>query len=70
MANDTPDAAMQVQQLLAALEIIDLLREEMEQWLDEAQDASKRECLVNVVGHIESTENNYRHRLAKAREKG
>jgi hypothetical protein len=70
MANDTADVAMQVQQLLGALEIIDLLREEMEQWLDEAQDASKRECLENVLGHIESIETSYQHRLAEAREQG
>jgi hypothetical protein len=70
MASDTADAAMQVQQLLGALEIIHLLREEMEQWLDEAQDASKRECLENVLGHIESIEISYRQRLAEAREQG
>jgi hypothetical protein len=70
MANDKSDAAGQVQQILGALEIIDLLREEMEQWLDEAQDASKRECLENVVGHIGSIEYSYRQRLAEARGKG
>jgi len=69
MANDKSDAAAQVQQILGALEIIDLLREEMEQWLDEGQDESKRECLENVVGHIGAIEQSYRQRLAEALEK-
>ena len=41
----------------------------MEQWLEEAQDESKRECLENVVGHIGAIEQSYRQRLAEAREK-
>jgi hypothetical protein len=65
-----PDAAAQVQRLLGALEIIDLLREEMEQWLEEAQNESKQECLENVVGHIGAIEESYRQRLSELREKG
>ena len=64
---ETSDAAAQVQQLIGALDILDLLREEMAQWLDEAQDESKRECLDNVLGHISAIEANYRERLALAR---
>jgi hypothetical protein len=70
MANDKSDAAGQVQQILGAPEIIDPLREKMEQWLDEAQDGSKRECLENVVGHIGSIENSHQQRLAEARGRG
>jgi hypothetical protein len=70
MSNDKTDAAGQVQQLLGALEIIDLLREEMEQWLGEAQDESTKECLENVVGHIGAIEESYRQRLAEMREQG
>ena len=70
MANDgKPDAATQIQQLIGALEIIDVLREEMEQWLEEAQDESKRECLENVVGHIGAIDVSYRQRLRDIREK-
>jgi len=70
MANsDTPDAAAQVQQLVGALDIIDLLREEMEQWLEEAQDDSKQECLENVLGHISAMEVSYRQRLTEMQEK-
>ena len=70
MPIEKTDAAAQVQQLLGALEIIDLLREEMEQWLGEAQDESAKECLENVVGHIGSIEERYRQRLAEMREEG
>jgi len=69
MANDKSSATEQVQQILGAFAIIGLLREEMEQWLEEAQDESKRECLENVVGHIGAIEQSYRQRLAEAREK-
>jgi hypothetical protein len=65
-----PDAAAQVQRLLGALEIIDLLREEMEQWLEEAQNESEQECLENVVRHIGAIEESYRQRLSELREKG
>ena len=67
--NDETGAAAQVQQLVGALDIIDILREEMEQWLEEAQDESKRECLENVVGHIGAIEVSYRQRLTEMREK-
>jgi len=69
MTNDKIDAAAQVQQLHGALDIIDLLREELEQWLEEAQDESKRECLENVVGHIGAIEVSYRQRLDEMRKK-
>ena len=69
MANEKPDAATQVQQLLGALEVVDLLREEMDQWLEEAQDESKRECLENVVGHIGAIEVNYHQRLTEMKKK-
>lgn len=63
------DIAAQVEQLVGALDILDVLREEMEQWLEEAQDDSKRECLENVLGHISAVEVNYRERLNEARAK-
>ncbi len=58
------DNGDEVQQLIGALDILDVLREEMEQWLEEAQDDSKQECLENVVGHIGAIEVSYRKRLA------
>jgi hypothetical protein len=67
--DDKSHTAAQVQQLVGALELIDILREEMEQWLEEAQDDSKRECLENVVGHIGAIEENYRNRLTEMKQK-
>jgi len=49
-------------QLIGAIDMICLLREEMEQWLEEAQDESKQEALENVVGHLGAMEEEYRHR--------
>jgi hypothetical protein len=70
MANDdSADAAAQVQRLVGALEILEVLREEMAQWLEEAQDSSKQECLENVHGHISAMEANYRERLLTLRGK-
>jgi hypothetical protein len=59
----------QFQQLTGALDIIVLLREEMEQWLEEAQDVSKHETLENVVGHLLAMEDEYRRRSTELQEK-
>lgn len=48
--------------LIGAIDMIDLLREEMEQWLEEAQDDSKQEALENVVGHLGTVAEEYRQR--------
>ncbi len=39
----------------------------MEQWLEEAQDESKQECLEIVLGHIGAVEVSYHKRLEEAR---
>ena len=44
------------------LEVLDTLREEIEQWLEEAHDESEKEALENVLGHIEVMETEYRAR--------
>jgi len=51
-----------------AVDILDVLREEMEQWLEEAQDDSKHEALENVLGHIEVLDVEYRHRHEQIRQ--
>jgi hypothetical protein len=52
----------ELHELIGALDILTLLREEMEQWLEEAQDASKQETLENVVGHLAVMEEEYHRR--------
>ena len=64
MAADVPpEKDVELHELVGALNMITLLREEMEQWLEEAQDASKQETLENVVGHLEAMETEYHRRL-------
>jgi hypothetical protein len=52
----------ELNRLVGAIDIISLLREEMDQWLEEAQDMSKQETLENVVGHLGAMEEEYRER--------
>lgn len=63
-SGSTADLHDQFQQTSGALDIIVTLREEMEQWLEEAQDASKQETLENVVGHLLAMEDEYKRRSA------
>jgi hypothetical protein len=63
MSVDTlPEKRNELYELIGALDILTLLREEMEQWLEEAQDASKQETLENVVGHLAAMEEEYHRR--------
>ena len=52
----------ELHEVKGGLDILDALREEIEQWLEEAQDDSKKEALENVLGHIEVIETEYRSR--------
>ena len=52
----------ELHEVKGGLDLLDTLREEMEQWLEEAQDDSKKEALENVLGHIEVMETEYRTR--------
>lgn len=58
----TAELNRQFHETVGALDLILLLREEMGQWLEEAQDDSKRETLENVVGYLESMEEEYLRR--------
>ncbi len=49
---------------IGAVDILVLLREEIEQWQEEAQDSSKQEALDNVLAHIHAMETEYKGRLA------
>ena len=64
----TSELRAELLELTGAVDILTLLREEMEQWLEEAQDASKQETLENVVGHLEAMEVEYTRRREAARE--
>lgn len=49
-------------ELAGAADVLTALREELEQWVEEAQDDSKQEALENVLGHVESMETQYKKR--------
>ncbi len=58
------DKRDELNRIVGASDMISLLLEEMEQWLEEAQDESKQETLENVVGHLGSMQDEYRQRRA------
>ena len=62
MADGVSELERQLNELTGALDLLFELREEFAQWVEEAQDESKREALENVLGHIEALESEYRHR--------
>lgn len=59
----------ELHEAIGAIDVLTLLREEMEQWLEEAQDDSKREALENVLGHIQAMEEEHKHRSAALKQK-
>jgi hypothetical protein len=65
MTDSVSDRERQLNELKGALDLLFELREEFAQWVDEAQDGSKREALENVLGHIEAMESEYRTRQEK-----
>ena len=52
----------QLMKVEGALDLLFELREEFAQWVEEAEDDSKREALDNVLGHVEAIETEYKHR--------
>jgi len=62
MTNSLSELARQLNELKGARDLLFELREDFAQWVEEAQDESKREALENVLGHIEALESKYRHR--------
>ena len=60
--NSISQLERELHEVMGGLDLLDALREEIEQWLEEAQDDSKKEALENVLGHIEVMETEYRTR--------
>lgn len=69
MTNAVSELERQLNELKGASDLIFELREEFALWAEEAQDASKREALDNVLGHIEALEIEYRNRQAELRKR-
>ena len=62
MTDSLSELERQLNELKGARDLLFELREDFAQWVEEAQDDSKREALENVLGHIEALESEYRHR--------
>ena len=69
MTDSVSEIERQLNELTGAVDILFELREEFAQWLEEAQDGSKREALENVLGHIEALEAEYRNRQEELKKK-
>jgi DNA-binding transcriptional regulator GbsR (MarR family) len=65
MTDSLSERERQLSELKGARDLLFELREDFAQWVEEAQDDSKREALENVLGHIEALESEYRHRQEK-----
>ena len=62
MNDSLSELERQLNELKGARDLLFELREDFTQWVEEAQDDSKREALENVLGHIEALDIEYRHR--------
>ena len=62
MTDSLSELERQLSELKGARDLLFELREDFAQWVEEAQDDSKREALENVLGHIDALESEYRHR--------
>ena len=62
MTDSLSELERQLSEVKGARDLLFELREDFAQWLEEAQDGSKREALENVLGHVEALESEYRRR--------
>jgi hypothetical protein len=62
MTDSLSELQRQLDELKGARDLLFELREDFAQWVEEAQDDSKREAQENVLGHIEALQSEYRHR--------
>jgi phage terminase small subunit len=65
-AEELSKLAKDYYELAGAADVLTTLREEFEQWVEEAQDESKQEALENVLGHVENMETQYKKRRDEA----
>lgn len=69
MNDSLSELERQLNELKGARDLLFELREDFAQWVEEAQDDSKREALENVLGHIEALDIEYRHRQEELQKK-
>jgi hypothetical protein len=66
-SNDATDAQTELDRIDGALEVLFTLREELAQWVEEAQNEDRKEELDNVYRHVEAMEQEYQRRRAAAK---
>ena len=59
---DTKEAKTELHEIDGALDVLFTLREELAQWLEEAQSEERKEELENVYRHIDTMEREYQRR--------
>ncbi len=60
--DNASEVERELSEVKGGLDLLFTLREEFAQWVEEAQDDSKKEALENVLGHIEGLEREYLRR--------
>lgn len=68
-SNDGEARKRELHELTGALDVLFTLREELAQWLEEAQDEERKEELQNVYRHVAAMEAEYRRRREEAERK-
>ena len=63
---DGTDAQRELHEITGVLDVLFTLREELAQWLEEAQSEERKEELENVYRHIEAMEQEYQRRREAA----
>lgn len=69
MPGESAETQRELNEVKGGLDLIDELREEIAQWVEEAEDDSKREALQNVLGHVENIETEYKRRQKELQKK-
>jgi len=65
-SNNDQGPELKLEHIMGALDVLFTLREELAQWLEEANDESSKEALGNVLRHVEEMESEYQRRREAA----
>jgi hypothetical protein len=66
---DGKDAQTELSEITGALDVLFTLREELAQWVEEAQNEDRKEELDNVYRHVAAMEEEFQRRREAAEKK-
>ena len=69
MSSDSAKPQKELNEIAGALDVLFTLREELAQWLEEAQSEERKEELENVYRHVAAMEDEYKRRREAAQRK-